>query len=106
MDAGDLLLWPTSGASAGGLPLKQRNHAGDRCVLISEIVPADTSPGMKEAIWDDQQFRSQWLWQPTRAIASNAVVARRTGPLGGLPGSWILGDGQLDSSQSDSKPDQ
>lgn len=79
MDAGDLVLWPTSGAFAGGLPLKQRNRAGDRCVLISEIVPADASPGLKEAIWDDQQFRLRVALAATRAVASNAVVQEEQG---------------------------
>ncbi len=56
IDAGKLILWPTSGASAGGLLLKQRNSAGDRCVLMSEIMPPETTPGKKEALWDQQRF--------------------------------------------------
>ena len=79
LDAGSLVLWPTSGAFAGGLPLKQRNRAGDRCVLISEILPSETSPGMKEAVWDDERFRLCVSLAVTRAVASNAVVEEEYG---------------------------
>lgn len=57
LEAQNLFLWPTSGASAGGLLLKQRNPMGDRCVLISEVIPPTIVPGKKEAVWDEHRFR-------------------------------------------------
>ncbi len=48
-----LVLLPTRGAAAGGLMLKQRNPAGDRSLLISEVFEFDIPRGKFTAIWDD-----------------------------------------------------
>ncbi|MBX0329188.1 hydrogenase maturation protease [Oscillochloris sp. ZM17-4] len=48
----ELWLLPTRGAAAGGLLLKQRNSAGDRSVLIWELLPPGTAPGPRPAFWD------------------------------------------------------
>jgi hypothetical protein len=49
----ELLLLPTRGAAAGGLLLKQRNAAGDRSVLIWEVLPLNIPPGTFKAVWDE-----------------------------------------------------
>lgn len=49
---GELWLLPTRGPAGGGLLLKQRNPAGDRSVLIHEIVP-NAPVGSHPAVWDD-----------------------------------------------------
>ena len=51
---GTILLLPTRGPAAGGLMLKQRNPAGDRCLLISEVLNFQYQPGVYQATWDDQ----------------------------------------------------
>lgn len=48
----ELWLLPTRGAAAGGLILKQRNPAGDRCVLIREAVHDAPLVGTHPAFWD------------------------------------------------------
>ena len=79
LDAGQLTLWPTSGAFAGGLPLKQRNMAGDRCVLIVEVIPPDTPPGTKDAFWDEQQCRLCVALSSSQAVASHTVIEEEKG---------------------------
>ncbi len=79
LEGRDLVLWPTSGASAGGLILKQRNAAGDRCVLISEMIPPGTSAGKKEAVWDEQQFRLRIELEPARAVGSSTFIQEEQG---------------------------
>ena len=49
-----LVLLPTRGAAAGGLMWKQRNVAGDRSVLISEVFEFEIPAGTFTAIWDDR----------------------------------------------------
>jgi hypothetical protein len=51
----DEALWllPTRGPAAGGLLLKQRNLQGDRSVLIWEVLPPNTPPGLHHAEWDE-----------------------------------------------------
>lgn len=48
-----LLLLPTRGAAAGGMMLKQRNPAGDRTLLISEIFDFVIPSGQYLAQWDE-----------------------------------------------------
>ena len=51
----DVALWlyPTRGPAGGGLLLKQRNPAGDRCVLLTETLGARAvRPGPCAAMWD------------------------------------------------------
>ena len=48
-----LVLLPTRGAAAGGLMLKQRNLAGDRSLLISEVFEFRIPAGTFTARWDD-----------------------------------------------------
>ena len=51
---GELWLFPLRGPSSGGLLLKQRNLAGDRSVLIRELLPDGFPPGVHAASWDDE----------------------------------------------------
>jgi hydrogenase maturation protease len=51
---GQLWLFPLRGPSSGGLLLKQRNPAGDRTVLVHEILGADHPVGVHAAFWDDE----------------------------------------------------
>ncbi len=50
----ELWLLPTRGAAGGGLILKQRNAAGDRSVLIWEVLPQHPV-GTRPALWDQVQ---------------------------------------------------
>lgn len=43
---------PVRGAANGGLLLKQRNAAGDRCVLVREALADDVPLGVRQARWD------------------------------------------------------
>lgn len=51
----DDALWliPLRGPRSGGLLLKQRNPAGDRAVLIREVLADRVPAGVVEAFWDD-----------------------------------------------------
>lgn len=51
----ELWLMPMRGAAGGGLLLKQRNLAGDRSVLIWEVLPQDTRAGTRSAFWDSDR---------------------------------------------------
>jgi hydrogenase maturation protease len=51
---GELWLYPLRGPSSGGLLLKQRNPAGDRAVLIHEVLAAGFPVGVCAACWDDE----------------------------------------------------
>ena len=82
LDVSRLILWPTSGASAGGMILKQRNPAGDRCVLMSEVIPPEAIPGKKEAVWDEQRFQLSIELNSTsfrQAIGSNTIIQEENG---------------------------
>jgi len=86
LDGQDLLLWPTSGSSAGGLLLKQRNAIGDRSVLISEILPPDTTSGNKDAFWDERRFT---LCVPlSTQLDSHAIGANTT--IENENGRWVV----------------
>ncbi len=50
---GELWLYPLRGPSSGGLLLKQRNPAGDRAVLVREVLGDDIAAGVLQARWDD-----------------------------------------------------
>ncbi len=50
---GELWLYPLRGPSSGGLLLKQRNPAGDRAVLIHEVLADGFPAGICAACWDD-----------------------------------------------------
>ncbi|MHA7657049.1 hydrogenase maturation protease [Mycobacterium sp. ML4] len=50
---GDLWLIPLRGPRSGGLLLKQRNPAGDRSLLIREVIEGRV--GVTGAFWDDAQ---------------------------------------------------
>lgn len=47
-----LSLVPIQSQSNGGHLLKQRNAAGDRCVLVRELTEADLAQGVYPAVWD------------------------------------------------------
>ncbi len=49
----DLWLIPLRGPRSGGLLLKQRTPAGDRAVLIREVLADRVPVGVREASWDD-----------------------------------------------------
>ena len=51
---GQLWLFPLRGPSSGGLLLKQRNPAGDRTVLLREVLGDGFRPGIRAASWDDE----------------------------------------------------
>lgn len=51
---GELWLYPLRGPSSGGLLLKQRNPAGDRAVLIHEVLGEGFPVGVRAAFWDDE----------------------------------------------------
>lgn len=51
----ELWLLPTRGAAAGGLVLKQRNTAGDRAVLVREVLEDEPILGLRQAFWDERQ---------------------------------------------------
>ncbi len=50
---GDLWLIPLRGPRSGGLLLKQRNPAGDRSLLIREVIADRAISGPAGAFWDD-----------------------------------------------------
>lgn len=50
---GELWLYPLRGPSSGGLLLKQRNAAGDRALLVREVLGDDVPAGTLPASWDD-----------------------------------------------------
>jgi hydrogenase maturation protease len=52
----ELWILPIHSSNAGGFLLKQRNAAGDRSVLIHEILPQKWQPGIHLAIWDAENF--------------------------------------------------
>ncbi|MDY6995875.1 MAG: hydrogenase maturation protease [Actinomycetota bacterium] len=53
----DGVFWliPLRGPRSGGLLLKQRNPAGDRSVLVAELVRETLLSGVFRAFWDDEQ---------------------------------------------------
>ncbi|MCB0931531.1 MAG: hydrogenase maturation protease [Mycobacterium sp.] len=53
----DDALWliPLRGPSSGGLLLKQRNPAGDRAVLVRDVLPEGFPVGVRTAFWDDDR---------------------------------------------------
>jgi len=50
-----LWLLPLRGPRNGGLLLKQRTPAGDRAVLVRELLDDDIPVGTRHAAWDDSQ---------------------------------------------------
>lgn len=65
-----LVCWPTRGGAGGGLPLKRRTPAGERCVLLSEEL---TCGGRGDLV----------------AVAADAR------PAIALAARWVDGDGAL-----------
>ncbi len=51
----DLWLIPLRGPRSGGLLLKQRNPAGDRSLLVREVLADRPVTGVHRAFWDDAQ---------------------------------------------------
>lgn len=52
---GQLWLLPLRGPRNGGLLLKQRNAAGDRALLVRELLDDAIPIGSRQAVWDDAQ---------------------------------------------------
>lgn len=48
----ELQLVPLRAAHTGGFLMKQRNAAGDRSVLVWEVLPPDFPAGACDAFWD------------------------------------------------------
>jgi hydrogenase maturation protease len=46
---------PLRGTASGGLLLKQRNAAGDRTLLVREVLADDIPVGVRTARWDERQ---------------------------------------------------
>ncbi len=46
---------PLRGTASGGLLLKQRNAAGDRALLVREVLADDLPVGSRTAHWDERQ---------------------------------------------------
>ncbi|MGD9960691.1 hydrogenase maturation protease [Nocardioides sp.] len=55
MEGGDLVLMPLIGAANGGLVLKQRNVAGDRSLLVNEVLAFTPVAGTFEVSWDESR---------------------------------------------------
>ncbi len=53
-DAREIWMLPLRGSSSGGLLLKHRNVAGDRAVLVREVLADDVPAGRRRAVWDEQ----------------------------------------------------
>jgi hydrogenase maturation protease len=49
---GQLWLLPLHNAGSGGLLFKQRNAAGDRCLLVREVLDDDLPVGVRTGLWD------------------------------------------------------
>lgn len=52
---GAFWLIPLRGPRSGGLLLKQRNPAGDRSILVREVLGDQVLSGIRPAYWDDAQ---------------------------------------------------
>jgi len=50
-----IVLVPLRGPGAGGLMLKQRTAAGDRCLLVTEALHGEVPEGRRAARWDEDQ---------------------------------------------------
>lgn len=51
----EIWVLPLRGSSSGGLLLKQRNIAGDRSLLVREVLRDDVPVGRRAARWDERQ---------------------------------------------------
>lgn len=84
----ELLLFPTRGGAGGGLILKRRNPAGDRSVLVAEVLDFRVPAGRHAAAWDDRigglrvAMRSASADPPSVATAT---VIPRPQPVGIFP---------------------
>jgi hypothetical protein len=54
-EGSDLVLVPLHGEANGGLVLKERNPAGDRAVLLREVLGNTPPVGVFPAVWDDDR---------------------------------------------------
>jgi hydrogenase maturation protease len=63
---GQLWLFPLRGPRSGGLLLKQRTPAGDRCLLIWEVLADHHPTGRYAAFWDDEQRALRIPLEPNR----------------------------------------
>jgi len=90
MDGDELVLMPLAGPSHGGLVLKQRNTAGDRSLLIHEVLGFQRLAGTFEVAWDDGRGALRVLLARTDGDADGDRGADRGGAgersVDGLPG--------------------
>jgi len=95
MDGTELVLMPLASQSHGGLVLKQRNLAGDRSLLIHEVLGFETVAGTFEVVWDDGQGALRVLLARTNGDTHGDRGADRggsgTGAVGGVPGDLDTG---------------
>jgi tetratricopeptide (TPR) repeat protein len=77
-----LLLLPTRGSAGGGLILKQRNHEGDRSVLVAEALAFQMSAGRHAAQWDEHVAG---LRVAVRPVTPGETVLPRPQPVGIRP---------------------
>ena len=75
----ELWLVPVRGQGGGGMLLKQRNRAGDRAVLISEVLPPDVASGDLPAFWDESRgaLRVALLPAPSSSLSTSSVTTPR-----------------------------
>lgn len=94
MEGTTLVLVPLVSASHGGLVLKQRNAAGDRSVLVHEVMSFTPVPGRFDVTWDTDRGA---LLVPLAGGGAGDRGADRGGagarPVGGLPGGAEPGRG-------------
>ena len=86
MHDGELVLMPLVSASHGGLVLKQRNLAGDRTLLISEVLGFQPVRGTFEVAWDDARGA-------LRVLLDQPDVVRLDGDARGIRGADRGGEG-------------
>jgi hydrogenase maturation protease len=86
MRDGELVLMPLISASHGGLVLKQRNAAGDRSLLISEVLGFEPVRGTFEVAWDDARGALRVLFDRTDGEAQDSSDGIRGADRGGQGG--------------------
>lgn len=90
MDGTQLVLMPLAGPAHGGLVLMQRNPAGDRSLLIHEVLGFASLTGTFEVAWNDERGALHVLLAGADGDADGDRGPDRRGagarPVGGLPG--------------------
>jgi hydrogenase maturation protease len=87
-DGDDLVLMPLASSANGGLVLKQRNAAGDRSLLISEVFAFSPDTGSFGVAWDEANGALRVLMGQPR---EDGAPDGDRGPDGGGPGAGTVG---------------